>query len=60
MNDTTLFLWMSKIQYSSCFTKYFISSEVVDNIIYNRSPNEIFISIGLFNFLENGEEENVN
>ena len=51
---------MSKIQYSSCFTKYFISSEVVDNIINDRSPNEIFISIGLFNFLENGEEENVN
>ena len=51
---------MSKIQYLSCFTKYFISLEVVNNIINNSRPNEIFVSIGLFNFLENGEEENVN
>ena len=51
---------MSKIQHLSCLTKYFLSSEVVDYIINNSRPNEIFISIGLFNFLENAEEENVN
>ena len=51
---------MSKIQYLSCFTKYFLSSEVVDNMINNNRANELFISTGLFNFFENGAEYNFN